>query len=302
MLDALRKHWPEYLMEAWGLGTFMVSACLFGVLLFHSDSYFAEYSITSRNVLMGVAMGSTAIGIFKSRWGKRSGAHINPAVTLTFFRLGKINGKDALFYTAAQFAGGILGVLTSWVFLGELLAAPEVNFVPTVPGVYGVVAAFAGEIVIAFFMMSMVLVSSNHRTLHRFTPYIAGLLVATYIAIESPISGMSMNPARTLGSAVVGNRWTAWWIYFTAPPIAMLAAAEVYVRTKGLKAVLCAKFDHIGVTRCIFNCQFDEMARPGNTGGNSTVTEFDLPVAPNGTGNIEVTKQAQMFRPVEGLF
>lgn len=259
MLTALKNHWPEYLIEAWGLGTFMVSACVFGVLLFHPDSYFAEHNILSRNLLMGMAMGATAIGIVKSPWGKRSGAHINPVVTLTFFRLGKIGRADAIFYVAAQFVGGISGVVIAWLFLGNRLAVSEVNFVSTVPGIYGVAAAFAGEIVIAFLMMTMILVTTNHHRLYKYTPFIAGLLVAIYIAVESPISGMSMNPARTFGSAVVGNTWTAWWIYFTAPPIAMLAAAEMYVRTRGLKSVLCAKLDHSGIARCIFNCDFGRL-------------------------------------------
>lgn len=259
MLESLRKHWPEYLIEAWGLGTFMVSACVFGVLLFHPESLLADVSMTARGILMGLAMGSTAIGIFCSPWGKRSGAHINPAVTFTFYRLGKINGSDALFYVAAQFLGGIIGVLFAWILLGERLAASQVNFVATVPGPYGVAAAFAGELVIAFFMMTMVLVTSNHRKLYRFTPFIAGLMVAAYIAVESPISGMSMNPARTFGSAFVGDVWTAWWIYFTAPPIAMLAAAEVYIRVRCLNAVLCAKLHHNNAARCIFNCRFGEI-------------------------------------------
>ncbi len=54
----------------------MVSACVFGVFLFHPDSYFAEYNIVVRNVLMGIAMGTTAIGIFKSPWGKSSGNNL----------------------------------------------------------------------------------------------------------------------------------------------------------------------------------------------------------------------------------
>ena len=240
----------------------MVSACGFGVLLFHPDSYLAGYDTSIRNVLMGIAMGSTAIVIFKSPWGKRSGAHINPVVTLTYYRLGKISGTDALFYVAAQFVGAIVGVLCSWVVLGDLLAARKVNFVPTVPGDYGIGAAFAGELAIAFLMMLMVLITSNHGQLRKYTPFIAGLLVATYIAVESPISGMSMNPARTLASAVVGNIWTAWWIYFTAPPAAMLLAAEAYVRTRGMKSVLCAKLDHSGVGKCIFDGGFaDPMNR-----------------------------------------
>ena len=290
LFDTVRDHWPEYLIEAWGLGTFMVSACVFGVLLFHPDSYFAEYSTSTRNIPMGIVMGLTAVAVFKSPWGKRSGAHINPVVTLTFFRLGKINGIDAVFYTIAQFVGGIAGVLFAWLILGDLIAVKEVNFVPTVPGMYGIAAAFAGEVVIAFLMMLMVLFTSNHRSLYRYTPFIAGLFVAIYIFIESPISGMSMNPARTLGSAVVGNTWNAWWIYFTAPPIAMLGAAEVYVRTRGLKSVLCAKFDHSGLVRCIFNCRFGELLKIQGPKNNAA------------TEHIEVTKQAQMSRTVPGLF
>jgi len=270
-------------MEAFGLGIFMVSACVFGVLLFHPDSYLARYDVSVRNMLMGIAMGSTAIAIFKSPWGKRSGAHINPVVTATFYRLGKISGIDSVFYALSQFAGGVLGVLIAWLFLGDRLGANEVNFVATVPGMWGIAAAFAGEFVIAFFMMTMVLNVSNHRTLNRFTPWLAGLLVAIYIATESPVSGMSMNPARTLGSAVVGDTWTGWWIYFTAPLMAMLTAAEAFVRTKGLKAVLCAKLDHGGLARCIFNCRFGEME----------TAEED---------RIEVTRPAMRIKEVKGLF
>ncbi|MEQ1765078.1 MAG: aquaporin, partial [Pyrinomonadaceae bacterium] len=204
-LATVKAHWPEYLMEAFGLGIFMVSASAFGVLLFHPDSNVAGVEQPIRILLMGVAMGSTAIAIFKSPWGKRSGAHINPVVTLTFFRLRKIAGIDATFYSIAQVAGAVGGVLVSWIILGDRLSASEVNFVATVPGTWGLAAAFAGEFVIAFVMMTMVLNLGNHKTLNRLTPYVAGLLVALYIATESPISGMSMNPARTFGSAVFSN-------------------------------------------------------------------------------------------------
>lgn len=282
MLKALKNHWQEYLMEVWGLGMFMISACFFGVLLFYPNSPLASLNFFLRNVLMGITMGATAIGIFLSPWGKRSGAHINPSVTLTFLRLGKIKFWDALFYVLAQFAGAIVGVLFSWLVLGELLADSAVNFVVTVPGKTGVSAAFFAEVIISFFMMMMVLICSNVAKLSRFTPFFAGFLVAFYITFENPLSGMSMNPARTFGSAIVGNVWTSLWIYFVAPPIAMLLAAEIYVRVKGLKKVYCAKFYHYGAARCIFNCRFDELGKRD---------EF-----------IEVTKQKAMFPPVTGLF
>ena len=262
LTQSLTQHWPEYLIEAWCLGTFMVSACFFGVALFYPGSpATAALSFGVRNLLMGVAMGSTAVAIICSPWGKRSGAHFNPAVTLTYLRLGKIESTDALFYVAAHFIGGIAGVLLSWLILGGLLADSAVNFVVTVPGSYGSGVAFFAEIVIAFIQMSMILFTSNSARLARLTPYLAGTLVAAYISLESPLSGMSMNPARTFASAAVANVWAGWWIYLIAPLLAMLLAAEVFVKTRGLKAVLCAKLNHFGRARCIFRCGFNTEAQ-----------------------------------------
>ena len=90
--EALRTHWPEYLMEAAALGMFMVSACIFGVLLGHPASaiYQAVPNPLVRQILGGIAMGLTAVGIISSPWGKQSGAHMNPAFSLMFLSLGKI--------------------------------------------------------------------------------------------------------------------------------------------------------------------------------------------------------------------
>ena len=257
----MKNHWQEYLIEACGLGAFMISACAFGVLLFNPNSPLTSLNAMLRNVLMGAAMGATAISIICSPWGKRSGAHINPAVTLTFLRLGKVKFYDAIFYILAQFAGGISGVLIAWFFLGKLLEDAAVNFVQTLPGRNGVFAALIAEIVISFLMMTMVLFTSNSLKLSRFTPFLAGILVATFITFENPLSGMSMNPARSFGSAFAARNFSAIWIYFIAPPLAMLLAAEVYARVKSVKEVYCAKFHHHNNERCIFNCRFDELVQ-----------------------------------------
>ena len=256
MLDALRNHWPEYLIEAWCLGTFMVSACFFGVLLFLPGSPLTDLSFMFRTIAMGIAMGSTAVAIICSPLGKRSGAHFNPAVTLTFLRLRKIKSRDASYYILFQFIGGIAGVLISYSVLGEWLADSAVNFVTTVPGRLGAGAAFAAEGLISFLMMTMILFTGNSPRLARFTPIFAGCLVAAYISVESPISGMSMNPARTFASATVARNWTGWWIYFIAPTAAMLLASEFFIRVRGFNRVLCAKLNHFGTSRCIFNCSF----------------------------------------------
>lgn len=261
MVRALRLHWPEYLMEAAALGLFMVSACAFGALLWHPVSPLTTLVAdgVGRRALMGLAMGATAIGLIYSPWGQQSGAHMNPAVTLTFLRLGKVKPYDALFYVVAQFTGGVLGVLLAWLALGDGLTHPSVNYVITVPGEGGPGVAFVAEVGIAFLMMTTVLVVSN-GPLARFTGLFAGALVATYITFEAPLSGMSLNPARTLGSALPAMAFSALWVYFIAPPLGMLLAAETYKAARTAGAVHCAKLHHQNDKRCIF-CQ-DELV-PG---------------------------------------
>ncbi|MBS1807084.1 MAG: aquaporin [Acidobacteria bacterium] len=261
MLDAMRKHWMEYLIEAGGLGFFMISACVFGTLLEHPASPVHQAIADSfvRRVLMGIAMGLTSIAIVYSPWGKQSGAHLNPAVTLTFFRLGKVEKPDAIFYVLAQFVGGVVGVLIASALLRSALGHPTVNYVATLPGESGVLTAFFAEIVITFLLMFAVLTVSNRAKWTRFTGVAAGTLVAIYITFEAPLSGMSMNPARTFGSAFGGNIWTALWIYFTAPPLGMLLAAESYLRLAGAHKVFCAKLHHQNDKRCIFRCNFDRI-------------------------------------------
>ena len=91
------------------------------------------------------------------------------------------------------------------------------------------------------------------QKLARFTGLFAGACVAAFITFEAPISGMSMNPARTFGSAMLPQLWDSLWIYFLAPPLGMLAAAAVYLRLK--HAVGCAKLHHQNKLRCIF-CEY----------------------------------------------
>jgi aquaporin Z len=204
MRSAFQQHWPEYLMEAAGLGLFMLSACTFGTLL-ESPASPVRQALPDpfvRRFLMGLAMAVTAISIIYSPWGKQSGAHLNPSVTLTFFRLGKVASWDALFYVTAQFIGGMAGVLLAEMVLGQALAEPPVHYVVTMPGVGGPWAAFLAEVVITFLLMSVVLTVTNTPRLARHTGLFVGTLVATYITLEGPLSGMSMNPARTFGSAL----------------------------------------------------------------------------------------------------
>jgi aquaporin Z len=248
-------------MEALGLGLFMVSACGFGTLLEHPGSPVraAIPDPLARRALMGLAMGATAVALIYSPWGQRSGAHLNPSVTWTFWRLGRVGTPDAIGYTAAQLGGGTLGVALMGALLGPALADPAVRFVVTRPGEPGVAAAFLAETAISFGLMSVVLQTSGRPRLMRYTGLFAGSLVALWIVVEAPLSGMSMNPARTFGSSLAARDWTAWWLYVVAPPLGMVAAAEVY-RLAGRARHGCAKLHHPTHVRCHFCGQGGEAA------------------------------------------
>jgi aquaporin Z len=259
---AARPNWTEYAIEAALLGGFMVSACVVTVLLEHPTSPVraAIPDPFTRRALIGIAMGLTAIGLIYSPWGQQSGAHFNPSVTLAYLRLGKIGPRDAGAYVVAQCIGGILGVLLASLALGMLVAHPAVKFAATVPGPGGAGVAFVAELAISFGLMSVILVLSNSR-LARCTGLVCGVIVATYITFEAPYSGMSMNPARSLASAVAAGRWSSFWVYVSAPPLGMLAAAETYVRLRGAQRVFCAKLNHAGTRRCIFRCNYGALGK-----------------------------------------
>ena len=141
----------------------MLSACAFTVLLFHPSSPVAQAMPNpwARRACMGVAMGVTAVLIIHSPIGKRSGAHFNPAITLSYLRLGKIRRWDAVFYVIFQFIGGAFGVEVAAILFGALLASPSVDYAVTVPGIFGTAGAFFAELFMATLLMAVVLWLSN---------------------------------------------------------------------------------------------------------------------------------------------
>ena len=256
--DAFKRHWLLYVFEGMELAIFMISAC-FAIVYLFNPSFAAPHLIPSaaiRRLLMGTAMGATAVLIIHSPMGKRSGAHFNPAITLSYLRLAKIGRWDAIFYVVFQFIGGVFGVAVSALVLGSNLAASTADYAVTVPGKYGTAAAFFAELFMSTLLMGVVLWFSNRPSLANYTGYLVGILVTLYVLFFAPVSGFSINPARTTGSAVFAHVWTAAWLYFTAPPLGMLCAAEVYLRIYGPAGVLCAKLHPDARYLCPFLCHY----------------------------------------------
>lgn len=261
LAEAVTAHWRFYLMEAAELGALMLSTCCCGALLYSVDSplLYLDLSRALRSIVMGIAIATTTFLIIRSPFGRRSGAHFNPAITLTYFCLGRVHRWDAVSYVTAQFAGGAVGVLIAREILRMSLSAPPVSYVVTVPGSHGIPAAFVGEYLLSGLLMGIVLYASNHRLFVRFTPFLVASLTIFFYTLSSSISGFSVNPARSFSSALFAWVWYGIWIYFLAPCFGMLTSAAIYSRAIGADRVYCAKVFHDMRSPCPFRCHFQRV-------------------------------------------
>jgi aquaporin Z len=221
--------WKSYLIEAWALGMFMISATFFVVLFEHPAFYLNILipSSTIRRMCIGFAMGITAILLIYSKWGKYSGAHMNPAVTLANYRLKRISLTDAVGYIFFQLAGASFAMVLLRSYFQMYLVYPSVNYIVTQPGKTGVAAAAIAEFLISFTMFLSVMILSNSRYA-KYTGYFAGVLLFIFISVEAPLSGMSINPARSFASAIVAGSWDSFWLYIVAPVAGMQFSAYLY--------------------------------------------------------------------------
>jgi len=269
----MRQRWKVYACEAAGLGGFLLVVGVVDSALFAPQS--PLYSLTSsdalKRLIVGIAAGLYLIALIYSPLGKESGAHINPSITLAFLQLGKIRRLDAGIYIGAQFAGAVVGVAVFASLVSPWGADPSVNYIvttpiSTTPGAWGWTAAFFAELGITLSMMLLVLEATSSERFRRYTGLLAGTWLALLILFESPISGTSLNPARSTGSAVIALEWNHLLLYFLAPPLGAQLAIFAFRRRDRSRQVPCAKLhhhppDHPGTERCIMkDCRHREAA------------------------------------------
>lgn len=231
--EGTRRPWAAYAMEGLGLAVFMLFASSFTMLLFHPDSPVgrAIQEPSTKYFILAFAMFPVILfGIVTAPWGKRTGAHINPAVTLAFWRLGKMEAFDAAGYIVGQFSGAILMVGLVALVAGKAYSHPAIDFAATKPGPEGTAVAFAIEFTMTFVLMMLLLWASNDERLVKKLPLFTSLLIAFYLTSATPHTGMSLNPARSFASALYAHDRPSLWIYFVAPVAATLLAAEIYRR------------------------------------------------------------------------
>jgi aquaporin Z len=257
--EAWRTHWREYLMEAAQTGALLFCIGLFASLLYSGVALQVPQAM--RPFAMGAGVSVVTVLLIRSRLGRRTGAHLNPAVTLAYYYLRRVHRWDAAFYVTFQFLGAVSGMWLARSVLGDRLARPPVCYAVTTPGGEGEIIAFLAEWGLSALLMDIVLFTANHKTLIRYAPFAVGVLTICYYGFCASLSGFSVNPARSFASALFAWIWHGLWIYFVAPVGGAVSAAALYAGWMGREHVYCAKVFHDTRSTCPFHCSFPELLR-----------------------------------------
>jgi aquaporin Z len=216
--------WAPFVSELIGTALLVLVGLSLVILMFGAGSPVARLipGEGPRRLITGFLFGTTGACIALSPVGKVSGAHINPVVTLAFRLMGKLDLRTTLGYVAAQLIGAVVGSLPLllWGAMGRSVA-----FGATVPGAgFSLSEVFLGEVVTTFAMVALLAIFLGFRRIRPFTPGLFPPLFAIMVWVESPISGTSTNPARSLGPSVISGQWQGWWLYWAGPVVGMLLA------------------------------------------------------------------------------
>lgn len=249
-----RLHWIEYGAELLGTAI-LVFVGLSAVVFDFAEGLPMEHLIPNQSIrllITGLVFAGSGSLVAISPLGKRSGAHINPAVSLAFWLQGKMHHYDIGGYIIGQFIGAIIGAAFLVLVWGKY--ATSVRNGMTLPGQnYSIMDAFLAEVLMTFLLVLSIFIFVSSYRLMRWTPLMTWLLVATMVWLEAPVSGASMNPARSIGPALVSCLWQNQWLYCIAPLLgAMLAVGGFRLVTIGERDILTCKLFHVPRYRSIF--------------------------------------------------
>ena len=216
-----------------------------------------------RRFVTGLLFAAGATAVVYSPLGQKSGGHINPAITLAFWRLGKFPARHVLPYVLAQVIGAALGVGVAYAVAGDLLR--RVQFAATAPGPgWTWWGALPAELACTFALAFLIFVAVNKSALAARTGLLAGGLVVLMVTIEAPISGTSVNPARSIAPALFVPLFRDQWIYIVGPIAGAWLAAVAYRQQWG-RTTVCAKLYHTARYPCAFETCGYRLIEAGET-------------------------------------
>jgi aquaporin Z len=208
-----------------------------------------------RLLLTGLCFAGSGSLVAISPLGRLSGGHINPSVSLAFWLDGKMHFHDLSGYIAGQILGGMMGAA---ILVGVWRKhALSVHNGMTLPGEgWALWQVFAAEVILTGLLVLLIFIFVSSRRLMRWTPFMTWIVVALIVWLEAPISGTSLNIARSFGPALMSNVWTAQWLYAIAPTLGgALGWAAFRLGAKAGRDVLTGKLFHVPNYRTVFNCE-----------------------------------------------
>jgi aquaporin Z len=238
-------HLPEWSAEF--LGTFLlVLGGLSAVCLDFGHGSPIPHLVPStslRLLITGLLFAGSGSLIAITPFGRLSGAHINPCVTLAFFLGGHISWGDLLGYWGGQFAGAVAGDLALRLAWGGIAVSVKDGLTSPAPGVSAAQAIGVEALMTAILVLAIFACTSWPRTA-RFTPLVLWIVIALLVWKGAPYTDCSLNPARSLGPAVVFGSYRVLWIYFLGPPLGAAVAALAYLQLASGRHPLTAKLYH----------------------------------------------------------
>ncbi len=247
-------HWPEYGAELIGTA-FLVFVGLSAVVFDFGKGLPPSTLIPDaslRRLVTGLIFAGSGSLVAISPFGRLSGAHINPSVSLAFWAHGKMRHHDIIGYIGGQFLGAILGEALLVLVWGNYAAS--VGDGMTLPGAgYPLWLVFLAELALTALLVLAIFTCVSTQRFMRWTPLVTWLLVATMVWLEAPISGTSLSPARSFGPALFAGIWTQQWLYYIAPPLGALLAVGLYrLLAAGEHDVVTGKLFHVPQYRSVF--------------------------------------------------
>lgn len=236
-------HWAPWACELVGTALLLAGGLSAIFLDFGPGSPVARHlpDASARLALTGLLFAGTGSLVAVSPLGRRSGAHLNPAVTLAFWTQRKVHPHDLAGYVAAQLGGALLAVACLRVAWGR--TARSLRLGATQPGRgFGAVEAAGLEALMTAALILMIFLMTSHARTARWTPLATWLLVATLVWQGAPYTGTSLNPARSIAPALLAPWPTDLWVYLAGPCAGALLAAGLFAAFRDTTTVTAKLF------------------------------------------------------------
>jgi aquaporin Z len=257
-------HWRIWAAEGAGTALMMVGGLSAVCLTFGSGSPLAEAlpSDSVRRLVVGALFAACVSLVAVSPLGRLSGAHLNPAVTLSFRVLGRVSGHDVGGYLAVQAIGAVVGTEVVRLLWGS--TAQSVGGGATLVGT-GIGLAILLEALMTAALIAVILLFVSDRRLAPWTPLAIWPAITALVWIGAPYTGTSLNPARSVAPAVVFSQLADLWVYVVAPTAGAVALAALWRRRDRAFHPKTAKLFHDPGYRCCLGS--DLPAMPVGQGG-----------------------------------